>query len=151
MMTTVSLSHVRADRLPENMRYADDGCEVARSCFTCPLPMCKYDDPGWLQREHRRTRDTAVLRARRTDRLSVAEVARRFGISTRTVHRILKQHREVPAGRSKPARSPLLSVLALRRRPLFRAPAPLPRIWPPAESDAPAPIHRSDARERVHA
>ncbi len=85
-MTTVSLSHVRADRLPENMRYADDGCEVARSCFICPLPMCKYDDPGWLQREHRRTRDTAVLRARRTDRLSVAEVARRFGISTRTVH-----------------------------------------------------------------
>ena len=32
-------------RLPE-----DTGCEVAPKCLECPLPQCRYDDPGWFQR-----------------------------------------------------------------------------------------------------
>lgn len=29
-------------------RFADSGCEVARSCFECPLVLCKYELPAVL-------------------------------------------------------------------------------------------------------
>ena len=47
------LSPVRSDTLPENTRYKDDGCDVSSSCLGCPLAKCRYDDPGFLQRENR--------------------------------------------------------------------------------------------------
>ncbi|MCH8818123.1 MAG: helix-turn-helix domain-containing protein [Chloroflexi bacterium] len=130
-MTTIRL--VRADTLPENINYRDDGCEVSLSCLACPLPICKFDDPGWLQRANRQNRDDAMIRARAAERLSVAEIAQRFEVSTRTVHRVLKQDREGVRQAPDPDQRPLLSVLTLRKRSPFRAPAPLPRIWPPAD------------------
>ena len=51
------LTYVRASTLPENACYQDDGCDVSPSCFSCRLPMCKFDDPRWFQRENRRERD----------------------------------------------------------------------------------------------
>lgn len=130
-MTIIGL--VRADTLPENINYRDDGCEISFSCLNCPLPICKFDDPGWLQRESRQNRDEAMIRARATERLSVAEIAHRFEVSTRTVHRVLKQEREGVRQSPDPEQRPLLSVLTLQKRSLFRAPTPLPRIWPPAD------------------
>jgi hypothetical protein len=42
---------------PTHSHYVDDGCEVSPSCLSCPLPLCKYDDPGgyqnWLGRRRR--------------------------------------------------------------------------------------------------
>ena len=137
-MTTIRL--VRSDTLPENINYRDDGCEVSFSCLDCPLPICKFDDPGWLQRESRQNRDEAMIRARGTERLSVAEIAHRFDVSTRTVHRVLKQDREGVRQAPDPDQRPLLSVLTLQKRSPFRAPAPLPRIWPPADSGTRNPI-----------
>ena len=32
--------------LPERYPYRDEGCEVSPSCLKCPLPQCKYDEPG---------------------------------------------------------------------------------------------------------
>ena len=58
------LTHVRANTLPENACYRDDGCDVSPSCFSCRLPMCKFDDPGWFQRENRRERDIRIVRDR---------------------------------------------------------------------------------------
>ena len=79
------------DAVPEDFPYRDDGCEVSPSCLRCPLPLCKYDDPVWFQREKRRERDEEVLSAMRRQKLSVPEAAARFDISQRTIFRILQR------------------------------------------------------------
>jgi len=79
------------DRLPEAMIYQDHGCDIHTSCLSCPLPQCRYDDPGWIQRTGRGQRDAEMLKLRATQELPVHELASRFGISTRTVHRILSR------------------------------------------------------------
>ncbi len=77
------------DVLPEYFPYRDDGCDESALCLECPLPICKYDDPGGFHRERRAHRDHQVLEARRRDRATVVELSGRFQISQRTVHRIL--------------------------------------------------------------
>ena len=79
------------DRLPELMNFRDSGCDLHPACLTCPLPQCRYDDPGWLQREEREQRDQAMLQARILEALPITDLADRFGVSTRTVHRILRR------------------------------------------------------------
>ena len=34
-------------------RLADTGCEVAPSCFECPLALCKYELPAVVARDDR--------------------------------------------------------------------------------------------------
>jgi len=82
---------LQVDLLPELYPYRDDGCEVAPRCLQCPLAQCKYDDPGWLQREQRQRRDSEVQAVRVRERLTVPQLARRFALSQRTVFRILKR------------------------------------------------------------
>ena len=41
------------DAVPEFYHYEDTGCEVSDACLDCPLPQCKYYDPGWFQRNRR--------------------------------------------------------------------------------------------------
>ncbi len=77
------------DVLPEHFPYHDKGCNVSPSCLHCPLRQCRHDDPGWLRREGRAQRDTQVLHARRREGATILELARRYSISERTVHRIL--------------------------------------------------------------
>ena len=79
------------DAVPERYPYRDEGCEVSPSCLRCPLPQCKYDDPGWFQRQKRSERDGEVLAALRESGLSVTQVASRFTLSQRTVFRILRR------------------------------------------------------------
>lgn len=85
------------DAPPEQYLYHDDGCEVAPRCLECPLPQCKYDNPRWYQVEMRRRRDQRVLKAHRTRGLSVTQLAHRFAVSERTVHRILRRASKDPA------------------------------------------------------
>ncbi len=75
----------------EEYIYRDDGCEISRSCLSCPLPQCKYDDPRWYMEERRKERDRRVLETKERENLSVSEVARRFELSPRTVFRILRR------------------------------------------------------------
>ncbi len=126
-MTTV-LTPVRSDTLPEHSTYRDGGCEVSRSCLQCPLPMCKFDDPGWLQRENRRSRDEAMLRARRQEGLSVPVVAARFRVSTRTVHRVLQTGGATRRQPESGDEGPVIPVLELRHRSLFHRRTPFPRL-----------------------
>ncbi len=45
--------------------YPDNGCpDVSDSCFTCPLPICRYDVPGGLPVLLRAIRRREELRAR---------------------------------------------------------------------------------------
>ena len=79
------------DMLPEKFPYRDDGCDIFPSCLRCPLPQCKYDDPGWLQREKRRERDQNIIEAVKRDGVSISEAASRFSISQRTIFRIIRK------------------------------------------------------------
>jgi hypothetical protein len=78
----------RHDSLPEFTRYKDDGCEVSESCFDCPLPRCRYEEPGGLRAVLNETRDRQILLLR-SKGLGVDDLAGRFGVSRRTVFRII--------------------------------------------------------------
>lgn len=73
--------------------YRDTGCELAPSCLRCPFPRCRYDEPGGVAAPLRLGRDAEIVRLRRDRRLSIAELAARFGVSRRTMYRILAQQR----------------------------------------------------------
>jgi hypothetical protein len=78
--------HVSAiDRLPEQMHYRDDGCEIHPRCLECPLPACRYDLPpkraGALLRE-------AELRRLLAQGYTADQAAAKMGVSRRTVFRL---------------------------------------------------------------
>jgi len=77
----------------EFAHYQDTGCEVASSCFDCPLSQCKYDDPAWFQRNRRLARDFNTRSAMEQDGLTVAEAADRFSVNVRTIFRIMRRCR----------------------------------------------------------
>lgn len=79
------------DRVPELTAYRDTGCDLHPSCLVCPLAQCRYDDPGWLHREKRVQRDQEIIQARSLENIPIADLANRFGLSTRTVHRIIER------------------------------------------------------------
>lgn len=79
---------VRADALPEYTRYRDDGCDVHPNCLTCPLPRCRYDEPGGLRALVNAHRDREIVEMRLSG-AGVGELAGRFGLSRRSVFRIL--------------------------------------------------------------
>ena len=89
---------LKLDILPEMYSYRDDGCEIMSSCLQCPLPQCKYDDPGWLQREARGQRDENIREVRNKEKLTVPELAKRFGISERTVFRAVQRGKGASKG-----------------------------------------------------
>lgn len=124
---TMTFKTVRSDTLPENTRYADDGCEVAISCLQCPLSMCKYDDPGWLRREDRRRRDDEIFRLRKLG-ISVPELARQFKVSSRTVHRIVQRGGSVLDSSSVEDEGPSLSLDELKDKTIIQKRAPLPDL-----------------------
>jgi hypothetical protein len=146
-MTTLAapflpLASVRSDTLPENTRYRDDGCDVAARCLDCPLPVCKYDDPGWLQRENRHDRDVEILR-RRDQGQPIPAIAHRFGLSTRTVHRVLQRGAPGAVSSGGDEGRPLISLQELATRSLFRRRTPWPRLF-----QGPSPVNRIPSTSR---
>ena len=89
---------VRADALPEQVEYRDQGCDLFPSCLHCPLPRCRYDEPGGARAMLNRIRDREMRRLRREHELPVDEIARRYRVSRRTVFRAL-QHGPASRGR----------------------------------------------------
>ena len=86
-MVTKTGRRRNVDALPEFYHFEDTGCEVAPACLRCPLPQCKYDDPGLLTRMRREARNDAVLHLLGQG-VSVREVAGRTGLGPRAVHRL---------------------------------------------------------------
>lgn len=78
------------DLLPEYCRYKDEGCELADSCLNCPFPDCICSQPGGKQHWLKGLRDGEVLRLF-TQGKGVGELALIFGVSRRTIQRILKR------------------------------------------------------------
>jgi len=83
----------RRDALPENTQYFDSGCDLHPSCLSCPLVRCRYDEPGGARRLISDDRDRRIVRLQREEELSIDLLASRFGISRRTVFRVLARAR----------------------------------------------------------
>ena len=56
---------VRNDTLTEYSNYVDKGCDLFDSCLNCHLPRCRYDEPGWIQKEKIEERDMKIYRKRK--------------------------------------------------------------------------------------
>ena len=91
-MTTTRRGRPLMDIAPELMRYRDDGCNLHPACLSCPLPRCQFDEPEAGQTVLKQVRNAEVFSAMQ-EGLSAVELARRFRISKRTVHRILQEAR----------------------------------------------------------
>ncbi|HQW51290.1 MAG TPA: helix-turn-helix domain-containing protein [Tepidiformaceae bacterium] len=83
----------RSDALPEYSDYADTGCDLYAACLSCPLPRCRYDANGGATAILREGRDEVIQRAAAHDGVSVDELARMFGLSRRTIFRVLERGR----------------------------------------------------------
>jgi transposase-like protein len=75
--------------LPEHYRYQDDGCDLFPFCLNCPFPQCRYDEPGRRQRR-KEMRNGDMLRLLGEGK-GIKELAQRFGVSKRTVYRIMRR------------------------------------------------------------
>ncbi len=85
------MEEIERDLPPEYYRYQDGGCEFASFCLNCPFPKCIYDEPGGRQRWLKGLRDKEVAGLFATESKGVNELAVMFGVSQRTVQRILKR------------------------------------------------------------
>ena len=83
----------RRDALPEHTNYHDSGCDLHPSCLSCPLVRCRYDEPGGARRLLSDDRDREVLALKRRGGTKIEDIARRMGLSRRTVFRILARAR----------------------------------------------------------
>ncbi len=84
----------RIDALPEYTDYADNGCDLYPSCLNCPLPRCRYEEPGGAGAILRNGRDAHILRLSRRDGVDIDHLATMFGLSRRTIFRVLRAGRE---------------------------------------------------------
>ena len=92
------MPRARRDSLPEHTPYQDTGCEVHRSCLTCPLVRCRYDEPGGARKVASEQRDRSIVLMQRRGE-NVEGIARRFGVSRRTVFRALAKARQAGGNR----------------------------------------------------
>lgn len=109
--------------------FKDEGCAVAPKCLECPLEVCKFEGgAGWkaIKRNmsNRRNREI-VARHNRTADQTVAATAAIYGLSGRSIHRILADGR---AGNL--ARVPVPVPVMPGPEKYFRAPRPMPAIRP---------------------
>ena len=106
-----TLKQVRSDTLPENTRYKDVGCDLSPSCLKCHLPLCKYDDPGWVKREKRISRDKKIYDLK-MEGILLEDLSKQFKVSSRTIHRIIKR-KSSATGKSENGEKPILALYEL--------------------------------------
>lgn len=87
----MKLPFIRDDALPRHDDHPDTGCDLHDSCLTCPFERCRYDVEGGVPSLLRVERDAAIVRARLNERLTAAQIGDRFGLSIRSVYRILAE------------------------------------------------------------
>lgn len=76
-------------------KASTDGCDIAKKCTLCPLPICRYDlAQGQLKVLVYQPRDRAISE-RWWRGTTIGELAIEEGISTRSISRVLKAQREI--------------------------------------------------------
>ena len=88
----------RSDALPEYVDYADTGCDLYPSCLRCPLPVCRYEVGGGAKTMLRRGRDASIVAAAKRYGSTVDDLAQMFGLSRRTIFRVLERNKRGLAG-----------------------------------------------------
>jgi hypothetical protein len=83
-------SDVIQDLLPEQIRYKDEGCDMANSCLNCPYEECIYDKPGGKRLRIKKERSAEMVRLYTQEGKTLKELATMYGVSKRTVQRALK-------------------------------------------------------------
>ena len=99
-MTVAAVAILRKDALPEGLQARADcgheggcGCvhpRVAACCFACPLPQCRYDQPGGVRAIRNADRDPEIVALYRSG-LGVDRIAERFNLSRRSVFRVVAE------------------------------------------------------------
>ena len=70
----------------------DDGCEVSLTCLLCPLPLCRFEGNGkTLKQIKNQDRDVEILHLFAKQGSSSQAIATLFGVSIRTVGRIINR------------------------------------------------------------
>ena len=75
------------------------------------MPLCKYDDPGWVKREKRISRDKKIYDLKMKGML-LEDLSKKFNVSSRTVHRIIKR-KGYATGKFKNSEKPILALYEL--------------------------------------
>ena len=78
------------DLLPEQIRYKDEGCDLANSCLNCPYEECVYDKPGGKRLRIKKERSAEMIRLYNEEGKAIKELAAIYSVSKRTVQRALK-------------------------------------------------------------
>lgn len=73
--------------LVSSCHHADCGCDYASCCIICPLPRCRYEEPGGLRALLNAYRDQQIT-ALRDEGVKVDQIAQRYSLHHRTVSRI---------------------------------------------------------------
>ena len=81
---------ITQDLLPEQIRYKDEGCDLANSCLNCPYEECIYDKPGGKRHRKKKERSAEMIRLYNEEGKAIKELAAIYGVSKRTVQRALK-------------------------------------------------------------
>jgi hypothetical protein len=76
------------DRVPEMTQYQDEGCRFWHACLSCPFPCCVFELPGGPNRAIHAFRDGEIRRLYAAG-VPAVEIADRFGVTRRSVYRIL--------------------------------------------------------------
>ena len=82
------------DLRPELCRYQDEGCELADACLDCPFPRCIYERPHGRQKLMKKARDREIKRLFISKKKSVMELSQIFGVTERTIQRVVKDVRQ---------------------------------------------------------
>ena len=88
----------RVDAMAEYEVYTDSGCDLYPSCLNCPLPRCRYEVSGGASAMLRMGRDASIIAASKRYGATIDDLARTFGLSRRTIFRVLEKERS-PHGR----------------------------------------------------
>lgn len=78
-------------RSPEYSGYRDQGCALSHSCLKCPLPRCRHDAQADGRQNSKGVRNREILSQIKVARKSVAELAESYGVSKRTIQRIIRR------------------------------------------------------------
>ena len=89
----ITAVHNRLSRERPICRVSDEGCEVAQSCFDCPLSRCKHDDIDWYRFWRKRVKHLLIGQEIERDGLTTEEASVRFQITDRQVFRIKRWSR----------------------------------------------------------
>lgn len=77
------------DSRPEFVHYKDEGCELASSCLECPFEKCILEEGGVVTLR-KKERNQAIKKLAGKG-VSVPELADRYGVSPRTIQRVLSR------------------------------------------------------------